>query len=59
MAMVECKNCTYKKNYDGKKYCHRLPPVVISNQPKGPDNIVSVFPEVEGNWFCGEGVLEA
>jgi hypothetical protein len=58
MAMVQCKDCKYKDNEDGKKYCHRLPPVVISNQPKGPD-IVSVFPEVEGSWKCGEGALEA
>ena len=55
--MVNCKDCKFKDNQDGKKYCHRLPPVVISNQPKGPD-MVSVFPEVEGNWFCDEGVLK-
>ena len=55
--MVQCKDCKFKDNQDGKKYCHRLPPVVISDQPAGPDKR-SVFPEVEGNWFCGEGVLK-
>jgi hypothetical protein len=56
--MVKCKDCKFKDINDGKKYCHRLPPVVVLDNPAGA-GAKSGWPEVDGNWFCGEGVAEA
>jgi len=56
--MVKCKDCKFKDNQDGKKYCHRLPPIVVQANPAGAGK-ETCFPEVEGDWFCGEGLVEA
>ena len=55
--MVKCKDCKFKNVKDSKKYCVRFPPVVRTANPAGTGN-ETCFPEVDGNWFCGEGTTE-
>jgi hypothetical protein len=57
MALVKCSDCKFKDNQDSKKYCHRYPPVVRPANPAGVGN-ETCFPEVQGSWSCGEGVLK-
>jgi hypothetical protein len=56
--MIKCKDCKYSDKQDKVRYCHRLPPVIIRDNPAGT-GIKSIFPEVENNDFCGEGEVEA
>jgi len=55
--MVKCKDCKYKKNDDGKKYCHRYPPSPKITRPMAT-GYQCYWTEVDGNWECGEGMIE-
>jgi hypothetical protein len=56
--MVRCKDCKYSIVVETKRYCLRYPPSVELDNPATVGH-KSVFPEVENNWRCGEGEVEA
>ena len=55
--MIKCENCIYSKVVGDKRYCVRYPPAVYLENPSGTGHI-SIFPEVEDKWRCGEGQNE-
>lgn len=59
-----CSTCSFKVREGADLYCRFNPPVshpVIGMGRRGPEvtGVVTVFPKVEGDWWCGRWAQSA
>jgi len=55
--MIKCKDCKYSLVNMDKRRCLRFPPTTLLPNPNACGS-ESIYPIVEDNWRCGEGVVE-